>query len=153
MSVRSLLTAVGNGSTAKGDKMFFVSAVLHWEDAGGETDNNRPDAATVTMIDHEVADRFLLTHNNCPWIPTPVAVIADNTLTVYVDPNITGKTFTIDITYVKYPEKMNINADSDITEVPDRVLYEVINRAVLIALENIESKRTETKINLNNLQE
>jgi hypothetical protein len=64
-----------------------------------------------------------------------------------------GNTFTIDITYVKYPEKINNKSDNDITEVPDRVLYEVINRAVLIALENIESKRTETKINLNNLQE
>lgn len=153
LSVSELLTAVGDGKEANGKKMFFVSAVLHWKDAEGEADDNRPDAATVTMIDHEVADRFLLTHNNSPWIPTPVAVIADNTLTVYVDSSMMGKTFTIDITYVKYPEQINNKSDNDITEVPDRVLYEVINRAVLIALENIESKRTETKINLNNLQE
>lgn len=139
-------------TTSENNKMFFVSAVLYWSKQN--TDKKTPSAATVVMIDHETSDRFLYTHNNSPWIPTPVATIADNKLTVFVDPTmVEGNTFTIDITYVKYPEKMDISTDSNITEVPDRVLYEVINRAVLIALENIESKRTETKINLNNLQE
>ena len=41
----------------------------------------------------------------------------------------------------------------DITEVPEYVMYEVINRAAVIALENIESQRTGTKVQINNLQE
>lgn len=145
-------SAEKNNTTSGYNKMFFVSAVLYWSKQN--TDKKTPSAATVVMIDHETSDRFLYTHNNSPWIPTPVATIADNKLTVFVDPTmVEGNAFTIDITYVKYPVKINNKTDDDITEVPDRVLYEVINRAVLIALENIESKRTETKINLNNLQE
>ena len=150
LQVENLLTTVASGSTPKNDKMFFVSAVLHW----GEDGDNRPNAATIQMIDHLSSDKFLLTHNNSPWIPVPVATISDNTLKVFVDPTTTDNSFTIDITYVKFPEKINYKTpDVNINEVPDRVMYEVINRAVLIALENIESKRTETKINLNNLQE
>ena len=63
-------------------------------------------------------------------------------------------TYTIDITYVKYPKMIDSTQHNDnIDEVPDRILYEIINRAVVIASENIESKRTETKLQINNLQE
>ena len=62
--------------------------------------------------------------------------------------------YTIDITYVKYPvEIINTNGSTEITEVPEYVLYEVVNRAAAIALENIESQRTNTKVQLNNIQE
>ena len=155
LQVENLLTVVASGSTPENDKMFFVSAVLHWgEDEDDKFSKPRTNAATIQMIDHLSSDKFLLTHNNSPWIPVPVATISDKTLNVFVDPITTGNNFTIDITYVKFPEKINYKTpDVNINEVPDRVMYEVINRAVLIALENIESKRTETKINLNNLQE
>ena len=131
--------------------MFFVSAALTWGDGGDEKKRKR---ATVTMIDHTIADRFLETHINKPWIPTPVATIENNTLWIYIDTVTMANPYQVDITYVKYPVEIDHNKPNDnITEVPDRVLHEVINRAVVIALENVESKRTETKINLNNLQE
>lgn len=160
ISVSNLLDVTFDSTTdsnvtgeGENKKMFFVSAVLHWNKVEGDITTD-PRSATVIMIDHNTADRFLYTYNNMPWIPTPVAIIADNTLKIYVDPNLINRSFTIDITYVKYPDKIDHSKPTvEITEVPDRVLYEVINRAVIIALENIESKRTETKINLNNLQE
>jgi hypothetical protein len=44
------------------------------------------------------------------------------------------------LTYVKQPEVIDYTKpDMDITEVPEYVMYEVINRAAVIALENIES--------------
>ena len=62
--------------------------------------------------------------------------------------------FSLDITYVKYPEKIDYKTpDVDITEVPDAVMYEVINRAVVLALENIESQRSQTKLSINSLSE
>ena len=38
-------------------------------------------------------------------------------------------------------------------DLPEDVMNEVINRAVVIALENIESPRTSTKLQLNQLSE
>lgn len=130
-------------------RMFFVNAVLHWTASG-----NKPSNATVSIVDHATANRFLETHQNKPWIHTPVATIENNTLYIYIDTALMVAPYTVDITYVKYPKQIDYTTqDVNIDEVPDRIMYEVINRAVLIALENIESKRTETKLNLNNLQE
>ena len=156
---RLYLSNLLNGSD---NRMFFVGAVLHWTqktDISGSSTNwtagkERKVRATTVMIDHSVANRFLETYSNKPWIETPVATIEDNTLWVYIDTvNMKGP-YTVDITYVKYPDKIDHNTPNvEINEVPDRILYEVINRAVVLALENIESKRSETKLNINNLSE
>ena len=62
--------------------------------------------------------------------------------------------YTADITYVKYPELIqHTDYNRNITEVPDYILNEVVNRAVVIALENIESNRAQTKLQINSLEE
>lgn len=133
-------------STSGTDKrMFYVTSVLHF---------NTSDSVTCSLIDHQSARKFLKTYNNDPWIDIPVSTLQDNTLKVYVDTHKMLGPYTIDITYIKFPTKIDSSTPNlVIDEVPDRVLYEVINRAVTIALENIESKRTESKLALNNLQE
>lgn len=126
-------------------RMFYVDCVLHF--------GNR--SANCILIDHAGTKRFLQTYDNLPWIQTPVATLGDNQLLIYIDPTeMVSDTYSCDITYVKYPEKIdNTQATTDITEVPDYVLYEVINRAAVIALENIESQRSQTKLQINNLNE
>lgn len=126
-------------------RMFYVDCVLHFDDK----------AATCILTDHDKARGFLQTYNNNPWIDTPVAVIEDNNLRIFIDPiRMDASTYTADITYVKYPEVISYkNYNNYIEEVPDYVLNEVIDRAVLIALESIESQRSQTKAQLDNLNE
>ena len=125
-------------------RMFYVNSVLHFGDK----------SQTCTLVDHETARRFLKTYDNDPWIATPIATIENNTLKLYIDTHTMSGPYSLDITYVKYPEVIDYTKpDLDIDEVPDRVMYEVINRAAVIALENIESQRTGTKVQINNLQE
>lgn len=126
-------------------RMFYVDCVLHFND----------EVAICTLIDHEKAKGFLQTYNNMPWIETPVAVLEDNTLKIYIDPiRMSADTYTADITYIKYPQNISYtDYNKDITEVPDYILNEVIDRAVEIALETIESQRTQTKVQLDSLNE
>lgn len=125
-------------------RMFYVTSMLHF--------NNN--SSTCILVSHDDARRFLKTYNNDPWIDTPVATLEDNTLKVMIDAYTMEQPYTIDITYVSFPPKIDYSTPTtDITVVPDRVMYEVINRAVVIALENIESKRTESKVQINNLSE
>ena len=57
--------------------------------------------------------------------------------------------YSVDITYVKYPTKVeNLPADG-MGEIPEYMQYEVVNRAVELALEDIESQRVQTKIQMN----
>lgn len=125
-------------------RMFYVTSVLHFNNG----------SSTCVLVDHNSARKFLKTYNNDPWIDTPVSTLQDNRLKVFIDTHRMIGPYAVDITYVKFPTKIDSSSPGAIIdEVPDRVLYEVINRAVVIALENIESRRTETKLQINNLQE
>lgn len=126
------------------DRMFYVNGVLHFNET----------ASNCILVSHADARKFVKMYNNDPWIDTPIATLEDNTLKVMIDTHTMKAPFTLDITYVCYPPIIDSAASTtDIDIVPDRILYEVINRAVVIALENIESKRTESKVQINNLQE
>lgn len=95
-----------------------------------------------------------MTHSNNPWIDVPVGIIAENTLSVYYD-NIAmnADNYSIDITYVKFPTKIEDLPAAGMTEIPEYMQYEVVNRAVELALEDIESKRVQTKSQLNQIDE
>lgn len=132
------------GSGSSYNRMFYVTSVLHFKNS----------VSTCILVDHDQARKFLKAYNNDPWIDTPVSTLEDNKLQIYVDTHSMLGPYTVDITYVKFPMKISYTSpNTEIDEVPDRIMNEVINRAVVLALENIESKRTETKVQLNNLQE
>lgn len=134
-------------------RMFFVNAVIHWNQSDNQDIIQRKPSAVVSMIDHQVANKFLETYNNKPWIDTPVATIEDNSLQIYVDTTTTRAPYSVDITYVKYPTKIENLGSEGLVEIPEYMRYELINIAVQLALENIESRRTETKSQINNLAE
>lgn len=131
------------------NRMFFVNAVVHWKNAN----NNRKPTSTARLIDHTIANRFLETYNNKPWIDVPVATIEDNTLYIYVDTDNMLAPYTVDITYIKYPTKVENLGTDGMTEIPEYMQYEIVNKAALLALEDIESKRTQSKQTLNTINE
>lgn len=127
-------------------RLFFIQAILHWSKDGKNY------SSIVDLIDHETSKRYVMTYNNNPWIDKPVATIENNSLLIYVDPIEMTGTFTIDITYVKHPTLINnLPSDTGLTEVPEPVQNEIVNKAVQLALDNIESQRIQTKSQLNTL--
>lgn len=126
-------------------RMFYVSSVLSWGD----------NKATVKLLDHTQIKNFIKTYNNNPWIENPVGVIEDNTLKIYYDPiSMESNSYSIDLTYIKHPVLINdLTSELETSELPDQTWYEVINRAVQMALENVESQRVQTKTSLINSEE
>lgn len=127
------------------ERMFFVDAAL----------NFGSNKANVKLVTHADAQKFKMTHSNNPWIDIPVGTIHDNRLNVYYD-NVSMKadSYTIDITYVKVPKMVNETYPSAAEdELPEYMWYEIVNRAVELALEDIESRRVQTKTQLNQLDE
>lgn len=126
-------------------RMFYVSSVLSWGD----------NKATVKLLDHTQIKNFIKTYNNNPWIENPVGVIEDNSLKIYYDPiSMESDSYSIDLTYIKHPVLINdLTSELEISELPDQTWYEVINRAVQMALENVESQRVQTKTSLINSEE
>ena len=154
-----------NGEQGEGNnnskRLYFVSARLLW----GFTKDTGPNVlegigintAPVNLVTHQVAQKFLMAHNNHPYVPTPIATMEDDRLLIYVDPYkmLTPENkYYLDLTYVKYPSTIDHNKPTDtLDNLPDSVMDEVVNRAVLIALDNIEAPRTQQKSQINALQE
>lgn len=136
LTMNDFTSSITYGSIEQDKRMYFIEGVLHFG-------NNK--LATVKLISHEQATNFLETYNNKPWIEDPVAVLENNKLIVYVDRNLMTGPYTIDLTYLAYPRKLN-NEDitSGMDEIPEYMQYEVVKLAADMALENVESIRTKT---------
>lgn len=134
--------------------MLFVSARVNTE-----IDSVKQSQAIVQLVTHDVAELYKQTYNNIPWVENPVGVLEKNRLYIYLDPVLykdaldeekTNITLTVDITYLRYPTKINeIPTGESLTELPDHVYHEIIDAAVLLALEDIESQRIQAKSQLN----
>lgn len=112
-------------------------------------------------MDHDTAELFKQTYDNTPWVEHPIVVLENNQMYIYVDPVLMqeakhkpiNNTYLVNITYIKKPVQFDYTKPTETLDLPDDVMTEVINRAVVIALENIESQRTAGKLQLNQLSE
>ena len=126
------------------DKLFYVDGVLTF----GEK------RSPIILIEHAQSGRFKQTYNNLPHIETPVAVIENNNLKIYFDPvTMDSNTYSLNLTYIKIPTKVQDLTDEGMVEFPEYMQNEIVNRAVELALENIESNRIQTKQSLNQIDE
>ena len=121
----------------------------------GEVDRMVP----VQLVTHQIATKFYSTAYNLPWIKIPVGYIEGSKLYVVYDP-INSPTFnSARVVYVKAPAPfINSTTDSaDFTtttqfECSDSMAEELINLAISFALENVESPRLTTKLNMRGLE-
>lgn len=135
LTLNDFKSSIKYGSDTQDKRMYFIQGTLHF---GSEL-------ANVKLISHENALRFLETYNNKPWIEEPVAILEDNKLIVFVDRDLMTGPYTIDLTYLAYPRKIN-NQDitSTLDEIPEYMQYEVVKLAADMALENVESPRVQS---------
>lgn len=109
-------------------------------------------ANKLTLVSHKDASNFAVTADNNPVVFNPVATIQDNKIQIYYDID-KGIPTNIQLDYLIKPNKfIDIEPETQV-QFNDSLTNEIINRAVLIALDNIESQRTQIKAQLNNIQE
>lgn len=135
LTLNDFKSSIKYGSDTQDKRMYFIQGTLHF---GSKL-------ANVKLISHENTLRFLETYNNKPWIEEPVAILEDNKLIVFVDRDLMTGPYTIDLTYLAYPRKIN-NQDitSTLDEIPEYMQYEVVKLAADMALENVESPRVQS---------
>lgn len=110
----------------------------------------------VTLVSHEVAQKFKQSSTNRPWVKNAVAYIEGNAIIALYDNyeyNPTGIKAPGDfhITYIKEPQKFTENFDGTF-ELNDTMAEELISLAVIFALENVESARLNTKAQTRGLE-
>lgn len=132
------------GDQPQDKRMFFISGILHFNDK----------QAIVQPVSHAQARNFTETYTNKPWIENPVVVLENNSLNIYIDRDVMEGPFSLDLTYLAYPNRINhLDITSGMDQIPEYVQYEVIKLAALMAIENIESPRVQTNPQLFNGRE
>ena len=125
----------------------------------------------VQLVSHEMATKFFATAYNLPWIKIPVCFIESNKLHFVCDPINKPLTTGASVVYIKKPNTFVKELETapqgwvsyfdwsgaDVPaayqfECNDTVAEELISLAVAFALENVESQRLNSKLNMRGLE-
>lgn len=149
--------------------LYYVSAIASYknDDVSPITSNEN-----IDLVSHETAKNFYTSETNMPWIKHPKMVIEDDIFKVLVDPvkhsNVISKfvgssndvnkldeikqdlsKFKVVLRYIKTPIKFADNK-TDLSkidaEINDSMCEELINLAIIMAAETVESPRLGTKV-------
>ena len=119
------------------------------------------------LVTHDMATKFYTSSFNMPWIKTPVCYIENNKLYVVYDLLNAPESINGTIIYIKKPNafvKDHLNEDCTFFddnntndpaynfECNSTVAEELISLAVSFALENVESQRLNSKLNMRGLE-
>lgn len=114
----------------------------------------------VKLVSHTIAERFFTSTFNMPWIKNPVCYLESNCGYVIYDPlnkPRVDKNDTLHLVYIKKPKSFVDNMKNgdfgDVNfELMDHIAEELISLAVAMSLENVESTRLNSKLNMRGLE-
>ena len=148
------------------DMLYFIQAYLKQTTTTTPMDGKTTRDLPVSLVSHEVATRFYASPYNLPWIKKPVCFIENGTIHVIHDPiNVPNNDCTI--VYIKKPnafaKKLTVssmgsdsyfdgNGEDYEFECNSTVAEELISLAIAFALENVESSRLNSKLNMRGLE-
>lgn len=150
--------------TIPSDFLYYIKSTFEYISEYSAIDTNKHNIAPVTIVNHEIAAKFMASTYNLPWIKEPVGVFEQNTIHVLYDVyeyNKTPGSFILHLRYIKKPNKFVIAdqtattfelAPDTIFELSDTMAEELINLAIILAAETVESPRMTTKTNLRPLE-
>ena len=139
-------------------------------------DGQKDRAVPVKLVNHEIAQKFFASASNIPWVKQPVCFLEDRRLYVVYDPLNVPCTHDNDtahgsfrVTYIRRPHTFVKNLDNYSGTVSyfddadqgledyqfecnSTVAEELISLAVAFALENVESQRLNSKLNMRGLE-
>ena len=177
----STTPSISNGMVCNvpDDMLYFVQAYAkqaNWAQDGQHTetpmdtkDSTLTRDLPLVLVSHEMATKFFSTAYNLPWIKIPVCFIESGKLYIVHDP-IKKPEQKCDIVYIKTPNTFvkNIqlsgghasyfdstgasNPEAYEFECNSTVAEELISLAVAFALENVESQRLNSKLNMRGLE-
>lgn len=113
--------------------------------------NNNMIVMTTQLVSHEVASKFIYSDNNKPWIKHPVMYIESGVIYILYDPyrfNDENYPNTIYYSYIKKPQSFTGFDENTNFELGETQAQEIINQAVIMSAEIVESPRQQTKSNL-----
>lgn len=142
------------------DLLYYVQSYIDVINTTSSLDQASHIRANITLINHAISNKFKSSDTNLPWIKEPVCYMEGNELRVLIDPykykNNKGS-LKLHLTYIYKPAKFATQNSYDFStstkfELSDSMAEELINLAIVIAAENVELPRQQTKASLLSLE-
>ena len=143
--------------TIPNNLLYYISSTIQLYQSTSSSDTFVKRILPVSLIQHEVASKYFATSVNLPWIKEPVCYIEGTNIVVLYDlyevqkHNSNGSN-ELDVTYIKKPNLFvapNGTTDFSINtsfELSDTMSEELINLAIVMSLEIVESARLNAKL-------
>lgn len=131
------------------DMLYYLQSIIKRRSSTSSIDNKSHAISNVQQVSHEYATKFRATDTNMPWVPNPVCCLENNNIHLFVDPyKEANSAFDLYVTYVKRPNKFvdDYTTGTSEFELSDGMAEELINLAMIMGLESVESPRITTKI-------
>ena len=134
------------------DLLYYVQGTIQLYSNVQSDDTKATRVLPVTLVSHESAQHYFATSNNLPWIPIPVVYIEGTYMIVLYDSyqyNENGVTTpNYYVTYISKPLKFldTLTSTTVMFELNDTMAEEVIDMAIIMATEIVESQRLVTKV-------
>ena len=133
------------------DMLYFVDGYVKLLGKSRALDKSAHIGQSVVLMPHSVAQKYRATSTNMPWIKEPILSIEGNRMYILIDQYAYSKTMgTLDfmLIYIHKPKKFiegdTITKDTQF-ELTDSMAEELINLAIIMSLEIVESTRLESK--------
>ena len=149
--------------TIPNNLLYYISSTIQLYQSTSSSDTFVKRILPVSLIQHEVASKYFATSVNLPWIKEPVCYIEGTNIVVLYDlyevqkHNSNGSN-ELDVTYIKKPNLFvapNGTTDFSINtsfELSDTMSEELINLAIVMSLEIVESARLNAKLQTKQLE-
>ena len=135
--------------------LYYINGSVEIVNTTSSIDDNRHVILPVSLISHVASERFKATANNLPWMKNPVAYIEGKNICLLIDLykyKHNHGNMKLYITYIKIPAKFVNDSDNTEFELSDSMVEELINLAIIMSTEIIESPRISTKTNIRQLE-
>lgn len=149
--------------TIPNNLLYYISSTIQLYQSTSSDDTFVKRILPVDLIQHEIAPKYYATSINLPWIKEPVCYIEGTNIVVLYDlyevqkHNSNGSN-ELDVTYVKKPNLFVLpNGGTDFLsntnfELSDTMAEELINLAIVMSLEIVESARLNAKLQTKQLE-
>lgn len=144
--------------------LYIIDGQIEIKESISSHDKKNHQYENIIFVSHDVARKFRVTKTNLPWVEYPVGCIENNNVVVYVDPmdvQYNGAQSNAEFTYIKRPAKFAVGQGLSVNdydfgntkfELSDSMAEELINLAIIMSTEIVESSRLTTKANTRPLE-
>ena len=144
--------------------LYIIDGQIEIKESISSHDNKSHQYENILFVSHDIAKKFRATKTNLPWVEQPVGCIENNNVVIYVDPmdvQYNGAQSKAEFTYIKRPAKFAVGQGLSVSdydfgntkfELSDSMAEELINLAIIMSTEIVESSRLATKANTRPLE-